>query len=234
MAIGAIKAERAVDLAAASIRRAILSGEFGAQQFLPPERALASELGINRLTLRAAIARLQAEGLVRPEQGNGVRVLEYRDTAGLDILTHLVGAQDTDLVRGFLELRRVIGAEAVALACERAGEDDIARLEALAEAQAHESDLDAFARRDLLFSRETVRAAKNLAMELLLNSVAQLYDAHPDIVRAMQHEVEAVRKSYAVVVALIRAKDANRARRAVRQYLERLDAGTLERLAKEV
>lgn len=232
MAIATIRTTRAVDLALEAIRRAILEGEFESGSFLPSERSLAQSLGINRLTLRAALARLETEGLVRPEQGNGVRVLEYRSTAGLDLLTHLVSSDRGGLVRGFLELRRVIGAEAVALACERALEHHIKRLEELAELQAKETDLETFARRDLSFSRETVRASGNLAMELLLNTVAQLYESHPEIVSAMHHDIDEVRKSYGVVVALIRAGDAGLARRGVRQFLERLDAKTIERLEK--
>ncbi|MBM4319000.1 MAG: winged helix-turn-helix transcriptional regulator, partial [Deltaproteobacteria bacterium] len=87
-----IKAQRTVDLAAASIREAILGGEYPPGSWLPPERSLAGTLGINRLTLRAALARLQAEGLVRPEQGNGVLVLDYRGTAGLELLPYLATA----------------------------------------------------------------------------------------------------------------------------------------------
>lgn len=234
MAIEAIKTTRAVDLAAESIRRAILEGEFKADSFLPAERTLAQSLGINRLTLRAALARLESEGLVRPEQGNGVRVLEYTATAGLDILTHLVTSQQSGLVKSFLELRRVIGAEAVALACERAQENHIKRLEELAELQANETDLEAFAQRDLLFSRETVRASGNLAMELLLNTVAQLYESHPEIVSAMHHDMPEIRRSYGDVVAMIRAGDAELARSGVRQFLERLDAKTLELLEQGV
>ena len=52
------------------IRLAIGSGEFAGTQ-LPPEMALAARFGVNRHTVRGAIAALVQEGVLRAEQGRG-------------------------------------------------------------------------------------------------------------------------------------------------------------------
>jgi GntR family phosphonate transport system transcriptional regulator len=51
------------------IRQAIGSGEF--EQRLPPEVVLAQRFGVNRHTVRGAIAALVQEGVLRAEQGRG-------------------------------------------------------------------------------------------------------------------------------------------------------------------
>jgi GntR family transcriptional repressor for pyruvate dehydrogenase complex len=226
-----VKAERVVDLAASHLRDAILDGEFAGGSFLPAERALAALLGVNRLTLRAAIARLEAEGLLRPEHGNGVRVLDLRASGGLAVLPHLVGHADVAVIEGFLELRRIIGAEAVVLCAERAGEHVRADLRRLAALQAAEADRAAFARRDLQFVRALVEGTGNLALLLLLNTVEAALHARPDLTEAMIGDLDEVRGSYAEVAALVATGPAPGARDAVRLRLAAQDARTLERLA---
>lgn len=54
------------------IRFAIGSGEFGER--LPPELVLAARFGVNRHTVRGAIAALVQEGVLRAEQGRGTFV----------------------------------------------------------------------------------------------------------------------------------------------------------------
>src|SRR5690606_7812443 len=85
-----VSAPRSVDLAAAQLREAILSGVYAPGDRLPPERELAETLGISRLTLRASLSHLEAEGLIRARQGSGVTVLDYRTEAGVELLPHLL------------------------------------------------------------------------------------------------------------------------------------------------
>jgi GntR family transcriptional regulator, transcriptional repressor for pyruvate dehydrogenase complex len=229
-----IKATRAVDQASDSLRQAILAGEFPSGSFLPAERALAEAIGVNRLTLRASIARLESEGLLRAEHGMGVRVLNYRATAGLGLLPHLVdGPRGGEVVEGFLELRRLVGVEAVALACVRADEEQLQRLEALADQQAAEEDVEAFVERDLLFVRQVIQATGNLALELVFNSVEVMYRARPSLARAMVGDLDEVRQSYRMVVEVIRSGDQELARRSLRGVLEAQDERTTGRLLQQ-
>jgi GntR family transcriptional regulator, phosphonate transport system regulatory protein len=58
------------------IRMAISAGEFSAVGKLPGEIALAERFGVNRHTVRAAIASLEAEGVVEATPGRGTRILK--------------------------------------------------------------------------------------------------------------------------------------------------------------
>ncbi|MBW2527396.1 MAG: FadR family transcriptional regulator [Deltaproteobacteria bacterium] len=228
--------QRAVDLAAAAIRASVLGGEYLPGSVLPPEPVLAGELGISRLTLRAAIARLEAERLLRAEHGVGVRVLDYRATAGLDVVEHLVeqlGSSEAaiELVGSFLEIRRVLAAEAIALACRRCDAERLEQLRHIAALQAEEADPERFERRDVEFARELVRAAASPALELLLNTVERLYRSHPGLVRAMRSQRSAVRATYQVITDVVAAGDDQGVRQAVRQLLEPIDAATVAALA---
>ena len=59
---------------AAEIRRAILEGEAGPGERLPPARDLAAELGVNTNTVLRALRLLRDEGLLEFRRGRGVSV----------------------------------------------------------------------------------------------------------------------------------------------------------------
>ena len=57
-----------------SLAAAIASGEYGPGDKLPSETTLATEMGVNRLTVRRAIEELSRAGLVQSRQGSGTYV----------------------------------------------------------------------------------------------------------------------------------------------------------------
>lgn len=61
--------------AAAQVRERIVTGVYAADTVLPPERALARELGIGRFQLRQALAVLAAENLIVRTRRRGTQVL---------------------------------------------------------------------------------------------------------------------------------------------------------------
>ncbi|MCV0395179.1 MAG: phosphonate metabolism transcriptional regulator PhnF [Rhizobiaceae bacterium] len=60
------------------LRGEVAAGAFSEGDRLPPEFALAGRFGVNRHTLRAAIAALVDEGVLRAEQGRGTFVARRR------------------------------------------------------------------------------------------------------------------------------------------------------------
>ncbi len=98
-----------VELCADALRAAILDGRLAPGDKLPPERALAADFGVNRLTLRAALAKLSTQGLVAARQGSGYRVLDYRRTGGPGLIAGLAKGDDGVLrhvARDLLRVRR--------------------------------------------------------------------------------------------------------------------------------
>jgi DNA-binding FadR family transcriptional regulator len=112
--------------AAERLRRQILQGELKPGASLPGERELSERLGVSRLTLRAALTELQAQGLIEKVHGAGNRVLDYRETGGIELIAYLArqaidgGVVPLPLLGELLELRRMVAIELLGLVCQRA------------------------------------------------------------------------------------------------------------------
>ncbi|HEX5908465.1 MAG TPA: GntR family transcriptional regulator [Propionibacteriaceae bacterium] len=61
-----------------SLRRRLSQGEWAAGARLPSEPALAEELGVSRVTVRAALAQLENDGIVNRRHGSGTYVNSVR------------------------------------------------------------------------------------------------------------------------------------------------------------
>lgn len=226
-----LRAARPVDAVVDRLRQDVLAGVYPAGQHLPPERTLATQLGVSRLTLRAGLARLEAEGLVRARQGDGVRVLDVKEHGTLGLLQYLDLSARPEVLRSFLELRRAVAAEALALACTRATEAQLAELEALAAAQATETDEARYITRDVAFARQVLVASESFAALLLFNSLAPIYEAQPVLAKALVANREQSLAGYAMTLALLRARDADAVRAVVPRALEAADEAALASLA---
>jgi GntR family phosphonate transport system transcriptional regulator len=120
------------------IRLAIGSGEFTDR--LPPEMALAARFGVNRHTVRGAIAALEQEGVLRAEQGRGTFIVQKQRLAyPIGVRTRFSeGLQGQARDRRGILLDHAIEAadERTAEALGIAGGAKVIRLETLAEADA--------------------------------------------------------------------------------------------------
>lgn len=111
----------------------ILRGELPAGRGLPSEDLWSAELKVSRTALREAIKVLAAKGLIesRPRTGARVCARERWNFLDPDVLAWRLAALPTErYVRDLFDLRQVIEPSAAALAAERAGKTDVARLAA--------------------------------------------------------------------------------------------------------
>ena len=165
-----IQTVRAVDQVVHTLRQKILDGTYSIGTRLPAERTLSSELGVNRLTLRAAISHLEAEGLLRAQQGQGVTVCDFYQTASLELLRFL--SLDERLAE-VLSLRQILLSEAVSQACSNASAADINRLKTIAEKQTRAEDNN-FVEGDNHFFSVLVESTQNLTLQLFYNSISRI------------------------------------------------------------
>ena len=68
------------------LREKIEKGEYQFGQFIPSERELSAKYGVNRLTLRKAIALLVNEGLLIPKPGKGTYVNRPKIDSAFDTI----------------------------------------------------------------------------------------------------------------------------------------------------
>ncbi len=219
-----------VDAVADQLQNEILKGRLAAGSKLPSERELAVALGVNRLTLRAALARLEALGFIATRHGAGTLVCNWRERAGLDVLPSMLASLEPadpawqELMQSLLEVRRVLVAEAIALAAARRTEEDLVELRSLARDQiARTSDALAFSRGEVAFQRAVIRAAGNVGLELILNTFAKFPEEVPELVAKLYDRREASLEFYEIVTAIIEQGDPAGARDAIRHALEGVD-----------
>lgn len=111
------------------IETALLDGSYPAHARLPAERVLAEQYGVSRNTLREAIQRLAARGLLRSRQGAGVYVTEQLRTGPPSPWGQLIA--DHPAVRDdVLEFRRVLEGATAHFAALRSTDEDRARIRA--------------------------------------------------------------------------------------------------------
>lgn len=234
--LGPVARSSVVDAVADRLRNEILAGRLAAGSRLPSERELSLALGVNRLTLRAALARLEAMGLVTTRHGSGTEVAAWRERAGLEALGMVMGSLDPEepawleLLTSMLEVRRVLATEAVALAAERHTDEDIAAMREIAAAQGTRlHDAQAYARGDLAFQRAVVRAARNIGLELILNSFARYPEEQPALVARLYDKREESVGFYGALIGLVQAGDPEGARTALRAAFTAMDEEWLGR-----
>nr|GFD08776.1 hypothetical protein [Tanacetum cinerariifolium] len=91
------------------LERMILEGTLRAGERLPAERALAEQFGVSRPSLREAIQKLTAKGLLISRQGGGNYVVESLGSTFSDPLLHLLESS-ADAQRDLLEFRHTLEA----------------------------------------------------------------------------------------------------------------------------
>jgi GntR family transcriptional repressor for pyruvate dehydrogenase complex len=111
----------------------ILEGTLKSGERLPAERALAEKFGVSRPSLREAIQKLAAKGLLVSRQGGGNYVAESLGSTFSDPLLHLL-ENNPEAQRDLLEFRQTLEASCAYYAALRATEVDRERLTAAFEA----------------------------------------------------------------------------------------------------
>lgn len=91
---------------------------------LPNENELSEELRVSRTTLREAISFLVAQGVLEIRRGKGTFVAEDVPESGLD-LTSLSGLRSRGRARDLFEMRLIFEPATVALACQRATDEEL-------------------------------------------------------------------------------------------------------------
>ena len=158
----------------------IMTGEVEPGEQLPSERDLAERLGVSRPTVRAALTRLAASGLVETRQGGGSTVRDFRRHAGLDLLPRLLagaGGIDLRVVRDVVEARSSLGPQVAGMAASTTaspGDDD--RLLAAAAAVAEGADDHARQRAATAFWDLVVDRGGSIVFRLLYHQLRAAYE----------------------------------------------------------
>lgn len=151
----------------------ILSGRVAVDEALPSERELALAFAVNRHAIREALKKLQQARLVRISHGGKTRVQDWRETAGLDVLSTLAATGAVPalkVARDIMVMRRTVAADAARLCAANASDGQLAAVADAASAYPAELTDQTFAA-DLAFWTAIIDGSDNLAYRLALNTL---------------------------------------------------------------
>lgn len=213
----------------------LVAGRLEPGESLPAERALTERLGVNRQAVREALQRLAQAGLVRINQGEPTRALDYRRSAGLDLLPRLLfgagGTLEVEVARSIIEMRALIGPEVARLAATRSRAEMLPELETVVAEMGATEDLGLLARLDLDFWDLLIDAADNIAYRLAFNSLRETYEPMAGelsgVLAGELTDIDARR----TIAAAIGAADGQAAEAAARTLLARGSLAITEALA---
>jgi DNA-binding FadR family transcriptional regulator len=224
MTLRAVESRSLSDQVFEQLTAEIVGGALAAGSTIPSERTLSEVFAVNRHVVREALKRLEQVGLVRIVQGDGTRVLDFRRTAGLDLLAvladHAVAFDGVlPLLRSALEMRAGVGVDVVRLCTERADAAVREELVALAGELHLVRQGPELLAVDWRFWQRVLDGADNLAYQLAFNSLMRGVHAVPELsVPSLEHELAATdyRRPIAAAIA---AGDADAATTATRSAL---------------
>lgn len=223
------------------LREEIVSGRMEPGEALPAERMLSDMLGVNRGAVREALKRLEQARLISIQQGGATRVLDYRETAGTDLLSALLIRPDasinTHVARSILEMREAIAADIARLCAQRATTEHIVTLaDHVATMKEAARDLPALQDMSMAFWRLMAEGADNVAYLLVVNSLDESYSKFKRLLLHVMAEEFTDLDRYAAIVRAVADRDPDEAATEARalmhighslieQVLVRLDEG---------
>jgi GntR family transcriptional regulator, transcriptional repressor for pyruvate dehydrogenase complex len=208
------------------IRDEILAGRFVPGERLPAERVLCETMSVNRSSVREALKRLEQARLIEVRHGEGSVVLDFRITAGIELLADLVASSRTPArtgLRSVLEFRSLIMPEVARLAALRIDASELEGVDALVEAleACDIDDVGRFQELDFEFHHALARAGDNLAFLLILNSVRNIYHRVRDEFAAMfANAPTGSRRLYRKIAVALRDGKAATAERLCRKLID--------------
>lgn len=226
MPLQTVEPQRLYRQIAEQVRSLIAGGEFAGGSRLPAERDLAKQLGVSRPSVREALIALEVEGWVEVRTGSGVYVLDRTAKNAKANRTH---AQIPPTEWGPLELiraRRVVEGEIAALAAAQAKRKDTDTMARAIDAMRADADrnvmpLDG----DRAFHTAIVQACGNV---VLIETVQGFWDSRRgplfERLGGYFETVDSWRSAIAeheVIHAAIRARDAQAARAAMHEHLDK-------------
>ena len=200
----------------------IASGRLQEGEVLPSQDELSRRFEVSRNTLREAIFKLSALGLVQVKQGLGT-VVQSGSSAN-----YLSGLQDHLLMdrismREFLEARVSIETTIVRLAVARASQEDIDRLDKIIDRQREAikaGDEVEFVKHDVAFHGELGHACGNRVMLKISQTVYNLLRSYITTVAGAPGNIEQAFRYHRQILAAIKNRDAQAAEKNMVAHLQ--------------
>lgn len=226
-AIKAIKRNSVTKEVYDQLKNAIASGEWAVGEKLPSENELAAQMGVSRISIRAAIQQLSGIGLIESRQGEGTFVCELNGTQHLKRLIPAMALTKTNL-KNVLELRMVVEAQTAALAAERCPPEILTELKDIYHRHNEAQGVEESAELDATFHYAIAKATENPLIEQVYSVIYDAYaNAFREIVSVMG--TEQAMYFHGMIIRAIEARDP----KAAGEIMDKHVRETIEFLEKQ-
>jgi GntR family transcriptional repressor for pyruvate dehydrogenase complex len=207
------------DAVVQAVLQRIKSEQLVAGDALPPERALAEELGVSRTVVREGLTSLEMQGVLELVPGRRPVLVRRFERAFAETLGHAVG-EDGMRLRELLEVRQIVEPEAAALAAERASADELAAMErAIAAMGDHLDAPEGYVDADVAFHEALLSASGNELLAEMMRPAAGLAVASRRASVGVRRPPATALEEHRRILEAIRAGDGPAARTAVAEHL---------------
>jgi len=225
MQLQPIKPARVSDSIVDQLKAQILKGILKPGDKLPAERELVDQLKVSRASVREALLKLDAQGLIYSRQGEGTFVLDITESVIKNPLANLI-KDNPEALSDVMECRHGLEKLATSYAAARASDIDREMIkqhfDALEEAHSNR-DMAQEARADAAFHMAIAKASHNVALTHLTQS---LFDLLGDMVLSNWEKIytrddhyQQIHQQHAEIFQAIMTGDADKAQASAQEHL---------------
>lgn len=223
---------RLSDAVASQLQDLIRSGHFGDDGRLPSERELADQFGVGRGSMREAMRRLEALGILVKNQGVGTFVVDAKgDAASKTTAIELLNAGDVSAEELF-QVRHVLEPFTAELAAQRRVPSDLRDLERTLADSTRDTTAADFVALDFQFHSMIAGASKNRLLAQLYQHLQPHHANYSLKVVSIAGRMEKASEGHAKILQAIADGNEQVARKEALAHLRLAEKDLLRELAK--
>lgn len=217
-----IRDERLSEKVIQQLLQLIRSGEIAIGGKLPPESALALQLGVSRGILREALTVMETRGFLKRTPREGTTVIRNQEG---NLTENLSNQLKKATIFNLLDFREGVECKVVEKVIDKASDEDIQALEDLIEKQGLE-----LSSRDYYFHYRLAVLSGNPLFISFIDTYYDLIKEIRDLSLQVQDRSQSVQREHLRIVNALRKRDKAAARRATRGHLDAVAKTIAQRL----
>ncbi len=219
--------ESLVDRLAGEIRTSINSGDYTLGERLPTIMEMARRFGVGHPTVREALKKLEAIGVVEIRHGSGVYVTRTQDV--LLMASDYSGKVTKKLLLDLIQARAPIEAQSAALASRNGTEEHFAEMRRLLTTAGENLDNDSVLNSvNMAFHRQIASASGNAVITQLLDVMQTLFTDEQRLILGIFGSRKRDHEEHLSIFAALEQRQEQLATERMRQHLDGV-AAAIER-----
>jgi GntR family transcriptional repressor for pyruvate dehydrogenase complex len=175
LSIKTIEKQNIVDEVYDQMKTNILSGSWKPGDKIPSENQLCQMFNVSRVSVRSAIQKLRAIGIINTRQGQGSFVSQSINDKMVDNFIPKMKLSEKEIL-DMSEFRETIEFKCIELAVQRADEEDMLQIEnALNKMIANKEDYKKYSEADFEFHLAIAKASKNDILYMVMRNTKDVF-----------------------------------------------------------